>query len=313
MFFSTLPLQIAGAVGAASLAGDVFQLDSVVFDEVGLEVPETLGNIGGTQTVEEHRFPGGIITHQTFGAFPASLTWKGYFTGTNAFARVQQVDLIRITGREVLLRFGPKAWLGRVQEFSVSPHHRWLISYSIHFMPRVDVSNSVPAQPLPPPETQLGGQTDALNTLATGIPFPMPGALVTPVTGLLATTALALSAANGIVASISATGAAAIATAVDVVMLAAAPLLQSPSPLVGFMALACAARSTTIGQIIQQPQLPVVTALQLVNPNLPQLAAQYYNDATQWTVIAAFNGLSDPLPVGQFVINIPANTTGAAT
>lgn len=301
----TASSQISGGSPTQSLSGDLFQLDSVVFDEVGLEVPEALGNVGGTQSVEEHRYPGGIITHQTFGAFPGPLTWHGMFTGSNAFSRMQQVDLIRISGREVLLRFGPKAWMGRVQEFAPTVHHRWMIAYSIKFMPRVDISNAVPAQPTTPPETQLADQTTALDTLATGNPFPMPSTLVVPVNGLLTVTAQALAGANGVVDAITAADAALIQTAVDVVTLAANPLLQSVLPLVSFMALSCLARATTIGQITQAPTLPAATALQLVNPNLPMLAAQYFGDATKWLVIAQFNGLLDPLPIGAYVINIP--------
>ncbi|HTI81729.1 MAG TPA: hypothetical protein VL614_14875 [Acetobacteraceae bacterium] len=301
----TLPLQIAGAVGTASLSGDVLQLGSVVFDEIGLEVPESLTGAGGSQAIEEHKFPGGIITHQTFGAFPDVIEWRGLFTGSNAFSRMQQVDLIRIAGTEVPLIFGPKAWMGRVAHFAPTPRHRWLIPYSIRFLPRVDISNSVPSQPTPTPETQLGGQTTALATLAGGTPFPMPVALVSPVAALLTTTALALSAANGIVASIAPVGLAAIEAAVLAVTVATAPAIQQVDPLAGFMALACAARAATIGRIVQVPVLPTQTTLQLVNPNLPLLAAQYLGDATQWRTIATLNGLADPLPVGSFAIQIP--------
>lgn len=55
----------------------------------------------------------------------------------------------------------------------------------------------------------------------------------------------------------------------------------------------------------------------LINVNggsLFSLAAQYYSDATLWTVIAAANGLIDPeLPVGvpmQLVIPITGTNTG---
>lgn len=44
--------------------------------------------------------------------------------------------------------------------------------------------------------------------------------------------------------------------------------------------------------------------------NLYQLAAQYYNDATQWTTIAQANGLDDPfLPPGtEIKLVIPSQT-----
>ena len=49
-----------------------------------------------------------------------------------------------------------------------------------------------------------------------------------------------------------------------------------------------------------------VTALNVINPNLMALAAQYYGDATQWRTIANANGLTDPQPIGQFTLQIPS-------
>ena len=304
--FTSLPLQIAGAVGGSSmLSGDIFQLGSVVFDEVGLEVPESLGSAGGHQALEQHDFPGGIRTHQTFGAFPDPIEWKGYFSGASAFSRMQQVDLIRVAGNEVLLRFGPKAWLGRVASFSPVPHHRWLIAYSVRFMPRVDISQAVPAQPAPTPEAPLAGPVSSLTTLSGGIPFPMPPTLVIPVGGLLTAVSVSMAAANGIVASISATAARAIQTAATAVAMAAAPILALAPPLASYMALASSARAETIAGITNYPVTGAVTSLSLINPNFPLLAAQYLRDATRWGEIADFNGMSDPLPIGSFTIQIP--------
>jgi len=45
-----------------------------------------------------------------------------------------------------------------------------------------------------------------------------------------------------------------------------------------------------------------------VNPNLWTLAAQYYNDATQWRIIANANNLTDPQPVGIFNLIIPTSS-----
>lgn len=48
------------------------------------------------------------------------------------------------------------------------------------------------------------------------------------------------------------------------------------------------------------------TNINVINPNLMALAAQYYGDATQWRTIASANGLTDPQPTGQFLLNIPS-------
>lgn len=45
----------------------------------------------------------------------------------------------------------------------------------------------------------------------------------------------------------------------------------------------------------------------VMNANLFTLAAKYYNDATQWILIARANGLSDPFVTGPVTLVIPAN------
>jgi hypothetical protein len=47
------------------------------------------------------------------------------------------------------------------------------------------------------------------------------------------------------------------------------------------------------------------TTINVINPNLMALAAQYYGDATQWRTIAYANNLTDPQPIGQFSLVIP--------
>lgn len=52
----------------------------------------------------------------------------------------------------------------------------------------------------------------------------------------------------------------------------------------------------------------MATKIIVMNANLFALAARYYNDATQWIVIAQANGLSDPFVAGPVTLIIPANT-----
>ena len=43
------------------------------------------------------------------------------------------------------------------------------------------------------------------------------------------------------------------------------------------------------------------------NTSLYYLAAQYYGDATSWTVIADANGLTDPMIFGTMTLTIPSS------
>lgn len=53
----------------------------------------------------------------------------------------------------------------------------------------------------------------------------------------------------------------------------------------------------------------MATVITLMNANLFALAAKYYNDATQWILIARANGLADPFVAGPITLVIPANQT----
>lgn len=51
----------------------------------------------------------------------------------------------------------------------------------------------------------------------------------------------------------------------------------------------------------------MATKITVMNANLFALAAKYYQDATQWIVIAQANGLKDPFVAGQVTLIIPAD------
>lgn len=51
----------------------------------------------------------------------------------------------------------------------------------------------------------------------------------------------------------------------------------------------------------------MATTITVMNANLFELAAKYYQDATQWILIALANSLTDPLVVGPVTLVIPDN------
>lgn len=59
-----------------------------------------------------------------------------------------------------------------------------------------------------------------------------------------------------------------------------------------------------LGYINGYPNAQEVT---VIGGNLADLALQYYGDATQWTVIADANGITDPVINGQVTLTIPPN------
>lgn len=289
-------------------------LDQFVFDDAQLETPEAFGDMGGTQSLEEHRFPGGTITHKAYGYFPSMQKWKGKFFGTNASDRAEGVKRILAAGREVKLQYARRSWLGRVAKFAPTAHHAWWYEYELEFWPRLDYGSPGPA--LPPP-TDLGTML-ALHILALTslIKYGLDPAFVGqaaaiaiggPAGFLISQTLAAVSAAGGNINNIAAPSKTAIQQSAQTALASTAPYQASPNPALSSPASDAAARITAIRNLMTAAQ-PPITVVQTINPNLPLLAAQYYGDCTKWRQIATANGLSDTQPVGAFSLTIPQQT-----
>ena len=285
-------------------------LGNFQFDETELEVPETMGDLGGVQNVAQHDFPGGTRTHQSFGFFPEPIEWKARFTGPNASNRSEQVKRILVAGQEVQLSFGDRAWLGRLIKFSPAVRNQWLFDYELIFWPRQDISSGTPQ-----PVGFSGASTlMSLNALAIqsmidaadagGLYANIASIVGVPVTTLLAAVSVGLVNAQGNTFALQAADQLAIGSAASTVLTACAPLQLSASPTISSPASDLAsyvAVLNTLATASQQPQWQV----NVTNPNLAVLAAQYYGDCTLWKTIATYNGLADPQPIGNFEILIP--------
>lgn len=286
-------------------------LDTFVFDDAQMETPEQFGDMGGTQSLEEHRFPGGTITHKSYGYFPNMQKWKGKFFGSGASERAEGVKRILAAGREVKLQYGTRSWLGRVAKFTPTARHAWWYEYEIEFWPRVDFGSPGPTQP---PTTDLGTMLSlhilALTSLIKyGLDPDFIGqaaaiAIGGPAGFLISQTLDAVAAAGGNINNITAPSKTAIQQAASTALVSTAPYQASANPLLSSPASDAAARITAIKNLMTTAQ-PPVAVVQTINPNLPLLAAQYYGDATQWRQIATANGLADTQPIGSYSLTIP--------
>lgn len=287
------------------MAGLFLVLGDVVFD--ALEIPQKFGPLGGKQVVVRHEFPGGLITQDDLGAFPLPLSWSGILTGTDAMARVQEIDRMRAQGVDVTLSYGPFAWLGKISEFLPEASHQWLIPYKITFDPSQDLSGVglIPG-PGQSAEQALATQGMALDDVVNGDDgLALPGSLAGPSADLDSAVQQGLLNGNGTVAGIGAADSLAISAAIAAVQIATAPLIAGADATAASPAADLAARAAALGVIVASPRAPARYLL-LINPNLFSLAAQFLGDAGLWGDIAAASGLSDPQPIGQFTITIPA-------
>jgi hypothetical protein len=275
----------------------------------GLEIPEELGELGTQQTLVKHKFPGGIITIQPLGAFPQdTISWTGILTGTDAFARSQQLQRIAALGNEVTLSYGTFAWTGYVGSFSCKPKHQWLVPYTLVFEPIADLSGvgTVPFAP-DSPESLLSGAVSSVQSLIGGDDgLPLPGTLGDTAQAMLDAVSTGLINGDGTVAGISATDAAAINVAAVAVENACLPYSLGTNPANASPALDLNVQAVSINQIVGNPTSGV-RLVQTVNPNLFAVAAQYLGDARLWPSICAASNLPpDPQPVGAFTLTVPA-------
>ena len=307
-------------------------LDTFVFDEAHLETPESFGDMGGHQSIEQHDFPGGTRTQKAYGYFPAALRWKAKFHGTTSPSsavgianflgsagaalgapsdRARAVGRIVAAGKEVKLQYGEHSWLGLASKFSPTARHNWLYEYDLEFLPRLDFAN--PGTTLPP-VTDLGTVLSlhllALQSLIKYglnpdfIGQTIAGEIGGPVGFLVSQVTSAVAAVGGNFNNLSDNTQQSLQSLSQSTLTTLAPYQASPNPSLSSPASDAASRVQAIATIMTAVQ-PPVAVIQTINPNLPVLAAQYYGNASAWRTIASANGLSDPQPTGSFSLTIP--------
>jgi hypothetical protein len=308
-----------------AIFGLTLTLGGVLFTD--FEVPQTIGEFGGTQRMAQHDFPGGIRTQRLYGAFPGPIRWSGLFTGTGALARSRVVDRLRVSGQEVTFEYGGTILLGVVTEFVAEPKHQWLVPYKIRFDPRQDLAANTPLDDFLSTFSLINDALSTLNNIIsvifsgssgpthaasdssfTEVYFPLPPTLGPPLQSFVNLTFDQLQAALGIPQNIPFNSAQEIYAAAAAALAIAGPLSQSGDPTVSSPALDVISYVTTITSCIANPSASNTTTLYVTNPNLSRIAAQYYGDSTKWQIIADASGISppDPLPIGQFTLVIPA-------
>jgi hypothetical protein len=286
-------------------------LDTFIFDEANLEVPERLTDLGGMQLISCHDYPGGIIEQKSYGYFPGEQKWSGKFHGADASDRMNAVKRILYTGNEVQLSFGPNAWLGRVVKFTPTARSQWLFEYELEFKPRLDISSGAPSLPT----TGNLGTVLALHILALqsiikyGLDPSFVGQAAAIAIGGVAGAVLlqvqeTIAASGGFSSQTAPLGQAAVFASTQQALVTLSPYQESANPAVSSPATDAAARISGIQNVYQSAAAPQTT-IQTINPNLYVISAQYYGDASDWRTIATANGLNDPQPIGSYTLNIP--------
>ncbi len=267
-----------------------------------LEIPSRLSALGGVQNHAIHMFPGGYKTVQALGAFPHELRWRGILTGGNASPRSFEIDTLRRSGATGYIKLGPWLWKGLVTSYLADFLHQNYITYEMSFEPTADLTSTV-AQVQQSASASMSSLLQQINSqyLASTslLSLASQAALSTFANTVQAfvyqaATGQASLSSSDILSITEAQAGAQGALAVDAI---------SSDPQVAAQALGAqgAANTLVAGLLTQQIQ----TSLQVVNPNLVSLAAQYLGDASRWQEIANLNGLTDIEPAGLYTLAIP--------
>lgn len=290
---------------SSSVGGLSLQIGGVTFQST--EIPQQFGPLGGQQKLAVHEFPGGIRTIQALGAFSHTKTWEGWLVGSTALQRSQQLEAIMNNGTEVKLKYGNFSATGYVGDYSATVHNQYMIRYRMSFVPDQPAASGN--------GTVLSANlvfqqaVQSLSGIADATALPLPEILIAPVDSTVSDSNAALQTSNGSVSAFTPAQSAQIGADAVVVNSTAAPLIAGTDATQASPAIS-ASNQASVAAITASSPPPPVTTDYATNPNLYALAAQYYGDATQWQVIGDANGLTDPMPVGQFTLTIPQLPTG---
>lgn len=288
-------------------------LGAVTFNQGVFEGPnglqEGLGDVGSKQKAVIREFPGGIVTAQLYGSFPKPIVWSGILFGSNARNRSLQLQKLCDNGQQITLSYAQWNYPGFVQDYQAFVRGPYEVAYKIVFRP-LDNQTTVTNGSLP------GNNNDTLanaqNTATQQATSPASGGALPPsvapaVANLNNGINQALQNAGGNPANISPADLAPIQSQVTDLLNTLDPVVNGSDPLASSAAADLSGTVSIMGSSLGNTTPTNIATINVVNPNLYQLASQYYGDPTMYPLIANANGLTDPLPNtnGPITLTIP--------
>jgi hypothetical protein len=294
----------------------------------GFEVPEELPNLFGTQKVAIHDAAGGDRTVQILGSFPFDfIEWKGIFFNNDtigaaaaspggsaqgtAIQRASLLNTYKVTGQTQTLVWGSFQYDVVVHEFEIIGKLQQELMYRIKVIPIFDYTTTSNTSPTPMSAT---GATFDANQGVTNATTSATGLLLPPLViaaAAIITTAVtsAIINVNGNVTNVSNTTQASLQAQIAALQTTLTPIINGADYGQATAAATLSSALFTLSATLGINQAVPIATITVTDPNLPQLAAQYYNNSTLWPLIASANNLQDILPIGTFNLVIPPNST----
>lgn len=276
-------------------------LGQVIFQN--FEIPERI-NFGGEQALAVKELVGGQRVVDAMGRRDDDISWSGLFFGEAAQYRAKFLDGMRVAGAKLPLTFSQFSYLVVIKEFKASFERFYQIPYDIKVTVVQDLNKPFPILIPASYDDAIANLTTEANDLA----------LVANNSSINAALAALNIAINALPSLQNATN------------LQLSPIVSAAETLQAAIYVATTnlsnqtfnttqtnqQKATDINQLSSMYSLASVirqiqTNISLINTgsngeiitvnsaNLYQLAAEHYNDATQWTTIAEANGLYDPI------------------
>ena len=280
-----------------------------------LEIPSELMGLGGKKLAVLIQLEGGQRVIQTFGNVPHdAITWRGIILGPKSFERWAQLDSFRSQQNLITLTYGTLQWTGVLEETELLPGFEGYLPYRIKFMPQGNPSVlNIPSTPTVTTNqaavTSLAQANYAVAALATLPPTPEVTAAVTATQAAIPATQTAIgsSLTDALVTNPGGIGSAAlqVTTALNATF-----ALFSTLDVVTLSNVVMPAY-TALGQLANLLEQPPTTPQVLLSAdgrfvNLFLLAARYYGDPSQWTLLSLANGGISPFWTGLLSLVIPS-------
>lgn len=306
-------------------------LDGFTFRD--MEVPDSI-NFGGEQSLSIHRYIGRAKKDvDAMGADDDPLVWSGRFRGADALDRAKALDAKRKAGREIKLTWGQMAFTVIIASFKGDYERFYEVPYQIRLEVISDDTNpdaeagdigvdemvlsdmlsaaDLTAQLRDPPLTSLmGGVSSAIKSVGSIAEASRAqlASILEPIVSVQGRVTQLIDSTTAVLGSVNAIGG--VIPGLNNVDLTAGLLGQ-------VVAMADNARlydlQAIMGRVSVNLNAVGLSGSEFVTAggDLFAMATQAYGDATEWTTIAAANGLTDPIIDGVKTLLIPPTPRGS--
>lgn len=305
------------------------KIDDFIFQ--GFEIPENIA-FGGQQLLAVHKLVGGTRVIDSMGRDDDPLEWSGLFQGSDALTRAKYLHALRVEGKSHTLTWDSLSYVVIIRSFHADYKRGYLIPYRIICEIVKDNANLSTATPLSDITKAIKDDVEAVEGAGKEVYVHLVEDIEPKVVKMVSLVGQVKDFINATNAQITAikNAIADVQQAIQDEITAVTNQIQALTTLGGLIpgnpvsasalklgnsvtAANTAYKLENIRFTLQRAQknltattsTPNADTTQVSGTTLYQVALDWYGDATLWDVIAAANGLTDPIITGIQTLTIP--------